>query len=332
MKAREKVKWGILGCAGIAERAFLPAIKKARQAEIMAIASRDLEKARSWAEKFQLKKAYGSYEELLADPEIEAVYIPLPNHLHYPLTIQALRAGKHVLCEKPLALTAAQAREMFSEAEKNQRVLMEGFMYRFHPRLRKAQELLEAGLIGPPRFLRATFHFFFDRGPENYRWYPHYGGGALYDVGCYTINAARLFFKAEPEEVVARAHLDEKTGVDLTTSLLCTFPGSRLALLSSSFELEFESSLEVSGPGGRIILNRVFPAKDLETEIQIIRQMATETIKFPPADQFLLMIEHFSSCLLSGEKPWIDSRDSIGNLMVIELALQQLKQFQAGKK
>ncbi|MBC7363074.1 MAG: Gfo/Idh/MocA family oxidoreductase [Candidatus Aminicenantes bacterium] len=325
MNAKEKVKWGILGCAGIVERTFLPAIKKVSQAEVIAIASRDPKKARAWAEKFQLKKSYGSYEELLADPEIEAVYNPLPNHLHHPLTIQALRAGKHVLCEKPLALTSTQAREMFSEAGKNQRLLMEGFMYRFHPRLLKAKEILDAGLIGPPRFLRATFHFFLERQSENYRWYPQYGGGALYDLGCYTINAARLVFEAEPEEVLARAHMDDKTGVDLTTSLLCIFPGSRLALLSCSFELEFESSLEISGPGGQITLNRAFSAKDLETEIQIFRQNKTETIKFPPADQFQLMIEHFSSCVLRGERPLIDSRDSIGNMTVIELALRQVK-------
>jgi len=144
----EKIRWGILGGAAIAGNTFIPAIKKASGAELVAIASRKAEKAKDWAVRFGIQKAYGSYQELLADPEIDAVYNPLPNHLHLPLTIAALRAGKHVLCEKPLALTAAEVREMFAEAERQNRLLMEGFMYRFHPRLKRTLELLESGAVG----------------------------------------------------------------------------------------------------------------------------------------------------------------------------------------
>ncbi|MGQ9801355.1 MAG: Gfo/Idh/MocA family protein [Candidatus Saccharicenans sp.] len=318
----EKVRWGILGGAAIAETTFIPAIKKIKKAELVAIASRDPIKAQAWAKKFGLKRAYGSYQKLLADPEIEAVYNPLPNHLHHPLTIAALRAGKHVLCEKPLALTAAQVEEMFAEAKKNNRLLMEGFMYRFHPQIARTRELINSGFIGEPRLVRSAFTFVFNREKSNYRWSPEMGGGALYDVGCYTINAARLVFQAEPDEVQATAHLDEQTGIDLTTSLLLTLPGNRQALLTCSFELEFESSLEVSGSEGRIVLSRAFSAKHFETTIQLTRRQKTEQITFAPADQFQLMIEHFGEAIRGRAEPILDFKDSYGNALAIDSALK----------
>jgi predicted dehydrogenase len=322
----EKVRWGILGGAAIAETTFIPAIKKSRKAELVAIASRDISKARAWAEKFKLRRAYGSYEDLLADPEIEAVYNPLPNHLHHPLTIAALRAGKHVLCEKPLALTSAQVEEMFAEAKKNNRLLMEGFMYRFHPRLGKALELIRSGAIGQPRLVRAVFAFVFDRDRSNYRWSPEMGGGALYDVGCYTINAARLVFQAEPEKIQAAAHLDDQTGIDLTTSLLCPFPRNRQALLSCSFELDFQSTLEISGSEGRIFLDRAFSAKHFETEILLNAKDKTERLRFQPVDQFQLMIEHFGEAIGGRTEPLLDFKDSYGNALVIDRTLKSIHQ------
>lgn len=325
MKRAEKIKWGILGCAAIAEKAFIPAIKKSKRAELLAIASRQESRAREWAEKFGIRRAYGSYRELLADPEIEAVYNPLPNHLHHPLTLAALQAGKHVLCEKPLALTASEVKEIFAEAERQKRLVMEGFMYRFHPRLEKALELLQDGAIGEPRLVRSAFTFIFDRDRSNYRWSPEMGGGALYDVGCYTINAARLVFNAEPDEIAARAHLDGETGIDLTTSLLVAFHGRRQALLTCSFELEFQSSLEITGSEGRIFLDRAFSAKHFETEIQLTRNQKTELIKFPPADQFLLMAEHFGEAIRGRARPLLDCHDSYGNALVIESALKQIQ-------
>ncbi len=326
MKKAEKIKWGILGGAAIAEKAFIPAIKKSKQAELLAIASRDVSRAREWAEKFGIRRSYGSYRELLADPEIEAVYNPLPNHLHHPLTLNALRAGKHVLCEKPLALTASEVKEIFAEAESQKRLVMEGFMYRFHPRLKKTMELLRDGVIGEPRLVRSAFTFIFDRDRSNYRWSPGNGGGALYDVGCYTINAARLVFNAEPDEIAARAHLDGETGIDLTSCLLVAFPGRRQALLTCSFELEFQSSLEIAGSEGRIFLDRAFSAKHFETEIQLTRKQKTEFIKFPPADQFLLMAEHFGEVIRGRTRPLLDFHDSYGNALALESALRQIRE------
>ena len=324
-KSSETIKWGILGCAAIAEKSLIPALKKAQGTELVAIASRSAAKARDWAEKFNLPRSYGSYEDLLADKEIEAVYIPLPNHLHFEWTVKALRAGKHVLCEKPLALTASQVMEMFDEARANKRQLMEAFMYRFHPRLAKVIKLLESGAIGEPRLVQSAFTFVFKREEDNYRWAPQMGGGALYDVGCYTINAARLAFKAEPLEIRTASHLDEKTGIDLTTSLLCNFPGSRQALLASSFELEFQSSLEISGEAGRLYLNRVFSAKDFTTEIVLRQGEKLTSFNFPPVDQYQLMVEHFGQTIAGRVTPLVDFHDSFGNALVIEKALRLIQ-------
>ncbi len=323
----QKINWGILGAAAIAETTFIPAINKSGQAELFAIASRNLDKARSWAKKFSLPRAYGSYEELLADPEIEVVYISLPNHLHFEWTVKALKAAKHVLCEKPLALSAVEVKEMFAEAEKNRRLLMEGFMYRFHPRMARTQHLIKSGAIGEPRLICSSFTIKLDRDRRNYRWSREMGGGALYDLGCYTINAARAVFGTEPEEVVAVAHFDEQTGIDLTTSLLCPFPGNRQALLAASFELEFQSSLEISGSQGRIFLDRAFSAKNFETEIQINSQSRKDRIKFQPVDQFQLMIEHFGEVIKGQAAPLINFQDSYGNALVIEKALKQIHQL-----
>jgi len=323
-KSSEKIKWGILGCAAIAEKSLIPAFKKAQGAELVAIASRSAAKARDWAEKFNLPKSYGSYEDLLADKEIEAVYIPLPNHLHFEWTVRALRAGKQVLCEKPLALTASEVMEMFHQAEANKRLLMEAFMYRFHPRLAKAIELLESRTIGEPRLVQSAFNFVFNREQDNYRRSPQMGGGALYDVGCYTVNAARLVFKAEPQEIWATGHLDDKAGIDLTTSVLCNFPGSRQALLASSFELEFQSSLEISGEAGSLYLNRVFSAKDFPTEILLRQNDKLTSFNFPPVDQYQLMVEHFGQAMAGRVNPLVDFHDSFGNALVIEKALKSM--------
>lgn len=324
-KSSEKINWGILGCAAIAEKSLIPALKKAQGTELVAIASRSAAKARDWAEKFNLPRSYGSYEDLLADKEIEAVYIPLPNHLHFEWTVKALRAGKHVLCEKPLALTASQVMEMFDEARANKRQLMEAFMYRFHPRLAKATELLESGAIGELRLVQSAFTFVFKREEDNYRWAPQMGGGALYDVGCYTINAARLAFKAEPLEIRTASHLDEKTGIDLTTSLLCQFSDGRQSLLASSFELEFQSNLEISGREGSLFLSRVFSAKDFPTEIILRQGEKLTSFNFPPVDQYQLMVEHFGQTIAGRVSPLIDFHDSFGNALALEKALKSIR-------
>ena len=187
MTAVRKINWGILGCAGIAERAFIPAVLNPVTASSAAIASRDEARAADWARRFGFLRSHRTYQELVDDPAIDAVYNPLPNDLHAEWSIRALRAGKHVLCEKPMALNASEARAMIQAAEMNGVLLMEGFMYKFHPQIGKTLELIRAGAIGDPRSVHSSFTFRFERDGSNYRWSPAQGGGALYDVGCYTI-------------------------------------------------------------------------------------------------------------------------------------------------
>ena len=201
-----KVRWGILGCAGIAERALIPAVRASATGELVAIASRDAAKARAWAARFGIPRAHSDYAALLEDAAVDAVYIPLANHLHAPWTLCALKAGKHVLCEKPIALDAREAETMSAAAEKAGLLLMEAFMYRFHPQVERAIELVRAGEIGAARFVRSSFTFPYDGDSANYRWTPRFGGGALLDVGFYALSAARLALRREPVSVLAGEH------------------------------------------------------------------------------------------------------------------------------
>ena len=189
---QKPIRWGVLGCASIARRMVIPAILEAQDAELVAIASRSLDRAQTIAGQFGAPAAYGSYEELLADPHVQAVYIPLPNNLHQPWSIAALRAGKHVLCEKPIALNAGQAREMQIVAETEGRLLIEALMYRFTPMMRKAMQLIRNGALGEVRAIHSVFSVMMRDDPGNFRLQAALGGGAMYDLGCYCINVQRI--------------------------------------------------------------------------------------------------------------------------------------------
>src|SRR5690554_344826 len=197
---REHIKWGILGTAKIAQTQFLPGLADAQNAVLHAVASRDLHKAQTVASQWGAPKAYGSYEELLADPEVDAVYIPLPNNLHCEWTLRAFSAKKHVLCEKPMALNIEQCDSMLAAAQKEDRLFMEAFMYRFHPQIMKVQELIKEGSIGDVQLIRASFSFVLED-ESNIRLAPGLGGGSLMDVGCYPIHLANLIFGELPHRV-----------------------------------------------------------------------------------------------------------------------------------
>lgn len=321
----EQLNWGILGCARIAERALIPAIREARNARLFGIAARDKARAREWAEKYTIQNFYADYPSLLGDPEIEAVYIPLANHLHAEWAIRAAQAGKHVLCEKPLALTADEVRAMYRRANDAGVLLMEAFMYRFHPQFQKTMELLKLGEIGDVCSLRSTFSFSYIGDEANYRWDKAMGGGALYDVGCYTISAARTVFGAEPLSVFALSRLRAQTGVDLATSLLLEFPRDRQALLDCAFDIPFQSRLEVAGAGGRISLERAFSAKDFDVGIKIFRGNDPETILVPAANQYTRMIEHFGEAARGFCAPRFGEMDALGNARTIDAAFQSVK-------
>lgn len=325
MTATRKVRWGILGCAGIAEKAFIPAVRQSREGVPAAIASRDAARAAEWARRFGFEKSYGSYQELVDDPSIDAVYNPLPNDLHAEWSIRAMRAGRHVLCEKPMAMNAPEVRAMIEAARASGVLLMEGFMYKFHPQIGKTLELLRSGTVGPPRAVHSSFTFRFDRDPSNYRWFPGQGGGALYDVGCYTISIARLMLGAEPTAVSAAARIDPATGVDMTTEALLEFPDGRFALCESSFEAHFQSRLLVVASDGLLRLDRAFSSKDFDTAVQIIRGDALESVPVPKANMFTLMVDEFDDAALGRRPLCCPASDAWHNMRAIDACFEAVR-------
>jgi D-xylose 1-dehydrogenase (NADP+, D-xylono-1,5-lactone-forming) len=322
---RDRVRWGILGCAGIAEKALIPAIAGSRSGLLQAIAARDADRASAWAGKYGFVRAHRDYGALVEDPEVDAVYNPLPNHLHAEWSIRAARAGKHVLCEKPMALDAAEVRDMIAAAGASGVLLMEAFMYKFHPQIERALGLLRSGAIGELRSVQSSFTFTFERGGDNYRWSPGMGGGALYDVGCYTISAARLAFGEEPLSAFARARLDPRTGIDMTAAVLLEFPGERFATCDCSFESHFQSRLLAVGTAGTLHLDRVFSAKDQDARITIVRGAEAETIVVPRTDMFALMVEHFGESVLEGKPLRYPAADAERNMRVLDAAFESIR-------
>ncbi|MCJ7487995.1 MAG: Gfo/Idh/MocA family oxidoreductase [Candidatus Aminicenantes bacterium] len=320
-----KVNWGILGCAGIAEKAFIPAVRRSRNGVLAGIAARDESRARDWADRFGFLRSHRTYQELVEDPAIDAVYIPLPNDLHAEWSIRAMRAGKHVLCEKPMAMNALEVRAMIGAAEAAGVQLMEGFMYKFHPQMEKALALIGEGKIGELRSVHSSFTFKFERTGTNYRWFPAMGGGALYDVGCYPISLARLIFGAEPISAFARARIDPGTGVDMTSAALLEFPGGRFAQCDASFESHFQSRLLAAGAEGTIALTRAFSAKDFDTAIEIVRGDAKETVRIPRADMFTLMTEHFVDAVLEKKPLRYPAGDALANMHAIDACFESIR-------
>jgi predicted dehydrogenase len=320
-----KIGWGILGCAGIAEKAFIPAVLGSRNGRLAAIAARDEARARDWAARFDIRTAPRTYQDLIEDPTVQAVYNPLPNNLHAEWSIRAMQTGKHVLCEKPLAMNAAEARAMMAAAEANGVLLMEGFMYKFHPQIGKALDLIRQGRIGQVRSVHASFTFRFEGDGENYRWSPALGGGALYDVGCYTLSAARLVCGAEPLSAVAAARLDPATGIDVTTAALLEFPGGRFALCDSSFESDYQSRLLVVGTEGTVHLDRAFSAKGFDVAIAIARGDLREAVRVRKTDMYRLMAEQFGDAVLGREPLRFPATDALGNMLTIDACFESIR-------
>src|SRR4051812_226518 len=254
-----KIIWGVLSTAKIGRERVLPGMLKSDQLEIRAIASRDEARARQTATALGIPKAYGSYEALLADPEIEAIYNPLPNHLHVPLTIKALEAGKHVLCEKPIALSADGARQI-EEARRNTGLLVaEAFMVRFHPQWQRVREIVRSGRLGEVRVIQTIFSYFLTD-PDNIRNRVDVGGGGLYDIGCYAINTARYVFSSEPERVIGLFDIDPKMGTDRLTSGLAEFSGHRHLAFTCSTQLVPCQRVQILGTEGRVEIQIPFNA------------------------------------------------------------------------
>ncbi len=322
---KRKIRWGILGCARIAERALIPAITEASNATLYGIASRNFQKAKEWKEKFHFQKVYSDYQSLLDDPDIDAIYNPLPNHLHCEWTCKAAKVGKHILCEKPLALDIKEVKKMIRETDKYDVHLMEAFMYRFHPQHTKVLELIEKDTIGDIRTFHAAFTFQYSGGKEDYRSFPEWGGGALMDVGCYTISAARLILGCEPVSVYAKVRWDSKWKIDMTDNILLEFPQGQTALLSCSFETQFQNQYDVVGSKGKISLLRAFIPKLNNGIIEIYQEDKVKTITIPAINQYTLMVEHFDECILENKLPRFPADDALYNMRTINAAQESSK-------
>ena len=316
------MRWGVLGAAKIAVEKVIPAMQRGEWSEVVAVASRDAERAAALARAAGVAKAYGSYEGLLADAEVEAVYLPLPNHLHVPWAVRAAEAGKHVLCEKPVALDAAGARLLVEARDRTGVKIQEAFMVRTHPQWAAARELARSGRIGELRAVDCVFSYF-NRDPRNIRNLPAAGGGALMDIGCYPVHVSRFLFGGEPRRVLALVERDPELGVDRLTSGLLDFPSGR-ATFTCSTQLVPHQRVELLGTRGRIEIEVPFnappdrPTRILLDDGSALAGRGAEPLEFPPCDQYTIQGDLFSRAVREGGAQPIPLEDAVGNMAVID--------------
>jgi len=318
----QKVRWGVLGVARIAVNRIIPAMQRGAHAVVVGIASRDGAKAQDAARQFGIPKSYGSYEEMLADPEIEAVYNPLPNHLHVPLSIRAAEAGKHVLCEKPIGLNAGEARKLIAARDRTGVVMGEAFMVQSHPQWLRAIELVREGRIGTLRY--AVGHFgYFNNDPKNVRNVREWGGGGLMDIGCYPIKTSRMVFSEEPRRVAGTLVRDPVFDTDILTSAILEYPSGH-CVFSCSTQVAPNQSMQFFGTAGRLEMEIPFnPRSPGLSRIRIDdgRDLFGSGITvedFEPCDQYTIQGDLFSYAIRTGGQPPVPLEDSLRNMAVID--------------
>ena len=317
-----KVRWGVLGVAGIAVRKVIPAMQRSEVTEVTAIASRDLAKARHAAGPLGIAKAYGSYEALLADPEIDAIYNPLPNHLHVPWSIKAAEAGKHVLCEKPIGLSVAEARELMAVRDRTGVQIGEAFMVHCHPQWLRAREIIRSGEIGELRAMLGAFSYF-NRDPKNIRNDPKIGGGGLMDIGCYPITMSRFLFGEEPHRAAGVMELDPEMGTDRLTSAMLHFPSGQSVFTCSTQAVPYQT-FQILGTHGRIEMEIPFNTPpDRVTRLFVdtgadLFGGGKRTEEFPICDQYTIQGDLFSLAVRGGGAVPTPLEDSVANMQVIE--------------
>ena len=319
----KKMRWGILSTANIGRKCVIPAILRGSQGVVAAIASRDAARAAQVATDFGIPRSFGSYQELIDDPNIDAIYNPLPNHLHVPWTVRALDAGKHVLCEKPIALNATEAAAIVAARDRTGRTVIEAFMVRYHPQWHRIRALLKAGRIGELRLIQSSFLFrMLD--PNNVRNQLAVGGGALYDVGCYPIVTARYAYEAEPERVIALIDRDPALEVDRLTSGILAFPLGRQLVFSSSLQLASHQRVTLFGAEGRIEVMVPFtPREHLRCRIVIDSGAqqdgsSAEVEELDPADQYALQCDSAARVFRGEHAQEFPIEDAIANMRVID--------------
>jgi predicted dehydrogenase len=311
----------VLGAASIALRKAIPGMQASALAQVVAIASRDIAKARAAADQLGIPRAYGSYEELIDDPDIEAIYNPLPNHLHVPWSIRAAERGKHVLCEKPIALTAREARELLEVRNRTGVQIGEAFMVRTHPQWLKVKEIVDSGRIGELRLIAGHFSYY-RRDPADVRSRVEWGGGALMDVGCYPITISRWLFGAEPTEVVGLIERDPEMRIDRLTSGLLRFERGQ-ASFSCSMQLVAFQAVQIFGTTGRVEATFHSAPREaarilVDDGSDLIGGSGIETITFPLVDQFSLQADRFSAAIRGAGTVPVSLEDAVGNMAVID--------------
>ncbi|MDG5471311.1 Gfo/Idh/MocA family oxidoreductase [Jeotgalibacillus sp. ET6] len=322
------LNWGIIGTAKIARNSVIPAIQASQKGTAYAIASRNLESAQEVANDLCIPKAYGSYEDLLADPVIDAVYVPLPNHLHKEWSIKAMKAGKHVLCEKPIALNAKEAKVMKEHSEYNEVMLAEALMYLYHPRYQMIKKIIQSGEIGDIRSIHGSFTGNHAKDYENIRYQKDWGGGALYDVAVYPISAARLILEDEPRAVTVHAFFSElHDNVDMMASGIAEFDNGIGLTFDCGMWAASRNHLEILGTKGRIEVPSAFKAYQNEQDhILIVKDEKIKEVVVPYLNQYALLVDTMAESIHSGIPLYYPFTESIQNMKVIDACIQSANQ------
>ncbi|SEN94323.1 Gfo/Idh/MocA family protein [Paenibacillus sp. OV219] len=323
-----KLRWGIMGCAQIATKAFIPSVRASDIHEIVAVASREETRARVFADAYGIQDAYGSYMELLANPLIDAVYIPLPNHMHQEWTIHAARAGKHVLVEKPMSMSERHAIQMVEACEQFGVHFQENIMYRFHPRYDRVREIIRSGEIGTVRAVHGVFTSDRSNMERDIRFHQEMGGGSMYDIGCYLLSAARYVLEMEPAATTVQAFFSpEHDGVDMMASGLVEFPADVAFMFQCGLWADFSNTLEIRGTRGTIRLPSAFTLRgDLSPDIQVTVLGEMRTEPFERGNQQLWLLDSFARAALHGEPEAVNPWDGVRTIQVIEACLASARE------
>jgi predicted dehydrogenase len=327
-----KVRWGVLGVAGIAVRKVIPAMQQGEWSEIVAIGSRHLTKAETAARDLGIGRAYGSYEELLRDPEVEAIFNPLPNHLHVPWTLKAIEAGKHVLCEKPLSLNADEARTLLGARDRAGVKVGEAFMVRTHPQWLRTREIIKSGRVGALRSITGFFSYF-NRDPANIRNVDEWGGGGLLDIGCYPITTSRFIFGEEPSRVMGLIERDPDMKIDRLTSALLDFPSGH-SIFTCSTQLVPYQRMQFFGTKGRVEIEIPFnaprerPCRILIDDGRDILGGGITAEELPICDQYTIQGDAFSRAIRQGGEVPVSLEDATKNMAVIDAVFRSAESGQ----
>jgi predicted dehydrogenase len=314
------VRWGVLGTGKIGANAVIPAIRASSNGRVVAVASRDLSRARALAAKSGPGvRAYGDYAALLDDADVEAVYIPLPNAQHAEWCLRAAAAGKHILCEKPLALTAAEARGVVEACARAGVLVLEGFMYRFHPQIQWTHEQVAAGRVGEVKVVRSYFGFDIRPRPHDIRLQAALGGGSLMDVGCYPVSFARLIYGREPQAVSAQTVVPQGAEVEHAVAAIQHFGSGQTAVLDCAFQWPRQQRAEVVGTDGKLVLDMPYTPGASDVVVRLLVGDETIERRFPGVDQYRLQMEHFATCVREGTPLATPPEDAVANAAAIEM-------------